>query len=466
MTTPRVAVIGGGAAGLIAASHLRALGAEPTLLEAAASVGGVIRTIRRDGWIAEAGAHTIAEPDAAVRGLLDAAGIASQTVHSDPAHTRRLLVYHGGVVAVPRSVGELVSWPVLSAAGRMRLLKEPFIKPSSADAEESVDAFVRRRLGEEMAERVFDALIAGGSAGDPTHLLVRYLLPRLVEWEQDGGSLLKGAMRAGVAARRRAGRASAPTPGIWSCLNGLGEVPEHLATMLGQRVRTGVRVVAIAPGHGGFDVVDACGQRDRFDAVVSAVPARTLGTIACDVSDAAVLREVAVMPQATVATVSLGFRRADVAHPLDGTGVLAPSCEKRQILGTVFASSLFPGRTPKGHVLLTSSVGGIRQAELAALPEAALVALVREELGSLLGVQGEPQFVAVTVWPDCQPQAVAGHTARLAGVAALEESCPGLAFVGAWRDGLALGEVMRGSIAAIDALVVRMKWSLGGRSQT
>jgi len=446
--TPRIAVIGGGAAGLLAAVQLLELGAEPVLLEASPATGGVIRTIRRDGWIAEAGANSIAEPAAEVRALLDAAGLGSRTVRTSSANARRFLVHQGRLVAVPSSVGELVSWPVLSAAGRMRLLKEPFIKAASANAEETVDAFVRRRLGDEMAARVFDPLIGGSTGGDPSALLVRYVLPRLLEWEQLGGSLLKGAMRAGMDARRRAGRASATPRGHWSCPDGLAEVPTHLTALLGSRVRTGVRVVAIAPAPGGFDVTDACGQRERFGAVVCAVPARAYESMHFESLDAGALAELAAMPHASVATISLGFRRADVEHALDGAGALAPFCEQRLILSTLFASSLFPGRAPEGHVLLTSSVGGVRRPELAALPEGELVALVQKELAALLGVRGKPRFQLVTRWAESQPQAVVGHTTRLAAVDTLEQASPGLVFAGAWRDGLPLADVMRGGIAA------------------
>ncbi|MEP6591540.1 MAG: protoporphyrinogen oxidase [Gemmatimonadota bacterium] len=458
MTTPQVAVIGGGAAGLSAALRLHELGVTPVLLEADAAVGGVIRTVRRDGWIAEAGPNTLAEPEPAVRAMLDAAGLGPETVRATATNARRYLVHQGVPIAVPRSVGELVSWPVLSTAGRMRLLKEPFVRAGDPDLEESVDGFVRRRLGDEMAERVFDPLIAGTSAGDPSRLLVRYALPRMLEWEQRGGSLLKGAMRSGMDARRRSGKSRASPKGSWSCRDGLSQLSDKLSTALGDSIRTGVQVAQVVRRTDGFEVVDAVGQRERFDAVVCAAPARALAGIAFGAPADEVLAEVAAVPHASLATVSLGYRREQVAHPLDGYGLLVPFRERRQILGTLFASSLFDGRAPDGHVLLTTFVGGTRQAELAAWAEADLVAMVRSELAELLGARGDHVFAVVARWPECQPQAVAGHTARLVAVASVESSLPGLAFAGSWHDGLALGDVMRGGRAAVDRLAARMPW--------
>lgn len=455
--SPRVAVIGGGAAGLAAALQLRTLGIEPTLLEAAATVGGVIRTVRRNGWLAESGPNTAAEPEPAVRALLDGAGLSGRTLRADRANGRRYLVHQAKLVAVPKSVGELLAWPVLSATGRMRLLKEPFIKAAPGDLEESVDAFVRRRLGDEMADRVFDPLVGGASGGDPTQLLMRYAFPRLVEWEQLGGSLLKGSMRAGMEARRRAGRGAVVSGGPWSCPDGLAEVPTRVATFLGASVRTGIQVCAIVPNGGGYDVMDQDGARERFDGVVCSVPSAAFSGLRVGVAGGDVFYEIAASPRVSLATVSLGFRRESVAHSLDGHGVLAPFCERREILGALFASSLFPGRAPEGHVLVTAFVGGSRRPELAELSEGELIDVVCREFGELLGVRGDVCFESVAKWPDSQPQSVAGHTARLGAVAALEQDTPGLVFAGAWRDGMALSEAMRGGCAAANKLVQSLR---------
>ncbi|MEO5800973.1 MAG: protoporphyrinogen oxidase [Gemmatimonadales bacterium] len=459
MSNPRVVVVGGGVAGLLAALQLRDLGIEVVLLEASASVGGVIRTVHRDGWIAESGPNTLAEPDPAVRTLLDATGLASRTLRADPRNARRFLVHQGKLVAVPKSVGELISWPVLSTAGRMRLLKEPFIKAAPSGIEESVDAFVRRRLGEEMAERVFDPLIGGASAGDPTQVLMRYAFPRLVEWEQAGGSLLRGSMRVGMEARRKAGKGRSAPGGVWSCPEGLAEIPFHIAERLGGIVRSGITVSAIEPCGREYDVVTLEGQRERVQGVVLATPAAAFRTLRVGVSGADVLSEIAAAPHASLATVSLGFRRADVAHALDGYGLLAPSAERRNLLGTLFVSSLFAGRTPDDHVLLTSFIGGARREDLVGRPEGELVDLVSRELRDLVGTTAPSVFQSVARWPSSQPQAVAGHGARLAGVAALEAECRGLVFAGGWRDGLALGEAMRCGRTAAVRLAVGMGWA-------
>lgn len=456
MSAPRVAVIGGGAAGMLAALHAVERGAEVLLLEAGPSLGGVIRTVREGPWLAEVGPNTIMEPDPVVRGLLDRAGLADRVVRPGTASKRRYIVHQGVPTAVPGSASELLSTPLVSVTGRLRLLKEPFIAPSAADAEETVDAFARRRFGDEIAERFFDPLLAGTSGADPRQLLVRYAFPKLLEYEQLGGSVLKGARRAASAARA-AGRKGGPSLGLWSCQHGLSEIPDTIARHLGDRVRLAAAGTVRSTADGLH--VSWGGESVPVDAVVVAVPAPALDRVAGTLAKGEALAATAAMPHATLVSLSLGFRREDVAHPIDGFGVLAPSGERRAILGVLFPSAIFAGRAPDGHVLLTAFVGGMRRPELVTESPEALERIVREDLASLLGVRGEPVFRHEARWTDALPQAVAGHGERLAAAAAVETAEPRVAFAGNWHDGLSVGDAMLGGVRAVDRLASRGGWS-------
>lgn len=453
MSARRVAVIGGGIAGLVAARRLMELGCDPVLYEASDRVGGAIETVVRDGWLAEAGPNTVMEPDPAVRALLDRAGLAERILRPGPAVKRRYLVHDGAPVTVPLSPGELVSTPILSVAGRLRLLKEPFVAKGDGDPGETVDAFARRRFGDEVATRLFDPLVAGTSGADPARVLVRYTFPKLVEYERDAGSILKGAMRSRSQARRRG---EVLGGSLWSCQGGLGEVPTHLATALGGRIRLGHPVGRVATEGAGFLVSLADGVIEPADAVCFASPARAFGAMDVAVPGGEALAATATIPHSSLASVSLGFRRRDVTHPLDGFGMLAPSCERRRILGVLFPSSLFTGRAPDGHVLLTTFAGGMRNPEVSSLDDEELVAVVRAELHALLGVSGEPVFREVRRWRDTLPLAVAGHADRMAPVLALEASQPRLAFAGGWHGGLGVNDVMLSGLRAAERLAASL----------
>lgn len=458
MTVPRIAVIGGGAAGMLAALRALALGAEVTLHERADVLGGSIRTVREGEWLAELGAHTLPEPDPVIRGLLDDAGLADRVMRPSTAINRRYIVHHGVPVPVPASASALLATSLLSVPGRLRLLKEPFISPGPRDGEETVDSFARRRFGDEVADHFLDPLLAGSSGADPTQVLVRYVLPKLFGYEQLGGSVLKGARRAASAARaaRTAGQPGRVSPGPWSCPEGLSEIPQAIGRRLGDRLHLG-HPATVTRGERGLEVRWGGGLR-AVDAVVVAVPAAHLPSVAGSLPGGGALEVTATMPLAAVVSLSLGFRRDQVGHPLDGFGVLAPSRERRRFLSIQFPSTLFPGRAPADHVLLSVLVGGMRQPELVTETPELVERVVREELAAVLAVRGEPLFRAEQRWIGALPQAVAGHGKRLAAAESVERANPMVAFAGNWRDGLSVGEAMLGGVRAVERLVDRCGW--------
>jgi oxygen-dependent protoporphyrinogen oxidase len=453
--TRRVAVIGGGLAGLAAAVRLQGAGARPVVFEADSDVGGVVRTTQEAGWTIDSGAAMAAEPAPSVRDLLDAAGVGECLVRAGPAGTTRFIVLNGAPVVLPRTTAELSSSALLSLGGRLRLLKERFIPARRDDTDESVDAFARRRFGDEMAERMFDPLVASTCAGDARRIVARYAFPGVVGHERGAGSSLQGTSRARMEARRRAkGR---PT-GSWSCAEGMQQLPRKLASAIGG-ARTGVPIGGVTAAQGRFEVSPHGGAPEMFDAVIFAVPAPALGTIAIELDGAEQLSRVAAMPYASIVAVSLGFGRDQLAHSLDGSRLLVPTIERRDVLSMVFPSSSFAGRAPADHLLVTAFVGGALRPELVDRSDADLVSLVLGETRALLGASGVPVISRVTRWRHALPQAVAGHADRLAAADAVEAATPAIAFAGAWRDGLSIGEVLLGGIGAADRLAARAGWT-------
>jgi oxygen-dependent protoporphyrinogen oxidase len=179
-----------------------------------------------------------------------------------------------------------------------------------------------------------------------------------------------------------------------------------------------------------------------YDAVVYAAPAYALDDIDLDFPAGPRLSTLASIGHPPIAVLALGFRREQVAHPLDGFGFLAPEVERRRVLGVIFSSSLFPGRAPEGHVLLTVFAGGSRDPDFVQNDSQTLTARVLDDLRPLLGTDGEPTFRAVQVWPKAIPQYVLGY-GRFKDIAdQTERSNPGLVLAGTYRDGVALGDAI------------------------
>lgn len=450
-STRTVLVIGGGLTGLAAGVALQARGARVRVLEAGTRAGGVVTTYVKDGWRVELGPNSVARVPQEVEALFVRAGIASRVVGASAAARHRFIVRGGRPVALPASPADLPSTAALSGAAKLRLLREPFIPPAPASLDESVAAFARRRLGDEVCDYLVNPFVAGVYAGDPEKLSLRAAFPKLHALEQEHGSLIKGLMKS----MGKRGDGGAMPGGIWSLPDGLAGVGEALAKLLGDAFVTGVRVTAIRPrAGGGFRVEAQLGEQsvsEEADAVVYAAPAHAWAAMAERSPELApALDGLRAVPHSAVAVMSLGFRRAQVAHPLDGFGLLVPAVERRRVLGILFPSSLFAGRAPEGHVLLTAFIGGARQPELAGLPPKELEALVLAEVRDLLGAEGPQAFGVAKHWASAIPQYAIGHDRLQASWAAAEAANPGLVIAGTFRDGIAVGDALAAGLKAAD----------------
>ena len=458
---PHVIVCGAGLTGLTTAWQLRRSGIDVTVLEASDMVGGVIRTTRRDGYLVEQGPNSCTLTGE-LASLVDALDLTPQLRRAAPQAQRRYIVRNGRALAVPASPLAMIRSPLFSTAAKLRVLAEPFIgRRTDAATDESVAAFVRRRLGTEPLTWAVDPFVSGVYAGDPEQLSVRHAFPRLAAMERDHGSLVRGMIAAS-----RSGRASSPNAGpesrrhtMVSFADGMATLPLALVDDIGPaNVMLRTRVVAIGRDEDGLMVtVDLGGAHVdlRADAVVSTLPLHAFSQLALGAAAADAQAALGTIPYPAVVSLALGFRRADVAHPLDGFGCLVPSAEHRRTLGVLFSSTLFDERAPEGQVLLTCFLGGVRQPEIAALSTDALVELVQPELAALLGVTGAPTFVERTVWPRAIPQYNVGHDRAAHAADAIEAIVPGLLVDGQFRRGVSVGDcVASGATIAARTLVL------------
>jgi oxygen-dependent protoporphyrinogen oxidase len=248
---------------------------------------------------------------------------------------------------------------------------------------------------------------------------------------------------------------------LFSFREGMSTLPGALLRALAGRVHFGVRVEAIEPMPDGFRLrirKDDEASSLRAGGLVVALPAYA-AALALQPLSSAVAAGLATLEHPPLAVVALGFREQDVAHPLDGLGVLTPSVERRGVLGVLFSSTLFAGRAPAGHALLTAYVGGARQPELALLPREELVSLVGKEVRELLGARGDPVFSSVRYWRQGLPQPGLGHAARMETLRGLEEEWPGLFVTGNYVAGVSTAACIDAALATARRIAGRPEFN-------
>jgi oxygen-dependent protoporphyrinogen oxidase len=445
-TTPHsfdVLVLGGGLSGLVAAFELQKRGLVVGVADANDAPGGVIGTLSRDGFLYETGANSALDTTPLLNELFAEVGVADARRDASEVANTRYVVKNGSLVALPASPGAFLTTGAFTLGAKLRLFREPFIAAAPPQAEESIAAFVRRRLGNEFLDYAIDPFVSGIYAGDPEQISVPAAFPRLHALEQKYGSLIRGQIM-GARERRKNPEKAKNAAKSFSFDRGMQVFPRALAGHLAHYL-PGTRVESIARRPGGDYEVRAlrAGVPVTFAAraLVVAAPAYRAAAFVEPLS-APLARALEAIRYAPVAVVASAYRREDVGHDLAGFGFLVPKKERRRILGSLFSSSMFEGRAPAGHVLLTTFVGGLRNPEMTTLADGELTGAVEGELAALVGA-GKPLWHEIVRWTHAIPQYTIGHLERIAAVDRAAAAFPGLFWCANWRGGVSVSDCVK-----------------------
>ncbi|MFZ0035791.1 MAG: protoporphyrinogen oxidase [Candidatus Acidiferrales bacterium] len=442
----QVAVIGAGISGLSCAHRLRQLGISALVLESQEHGGGLVGTVERDSFRFESGPQSFlcTKP---ILELIRAVNIEPELLHSDP-RAPRYIYKNKRLHAIPMSPPAVLASSLLSLGSRYRIISEPFRRTMPQSREESVADFVRRKFGHEILEYLVAPFVSGVYAGDPEILSLKSAFPSLDEWEREHGSVIRGAMNARKAA-------PGPRPSLCSFRGGMKTLPEALARSLDSAFVPGVRTDSIER-----NVTDSGltirfmrgGQREelKVQAVVVATPAYVSGHIIEGLSPN-LAKSLLGIPYAPVAVVAHGYKRRQVANSLIGFGVLIPRKEGLRTLGTVWNSSLFPGCTPSGSVLITSFVGGATDTEIVHADPDEISTTVEEEISGILEISGVPVAKQVWRYERGLPQYNLGHAHILENISAELANLPGLFLTGNYWIGPALGNCVEAGARAAES---------------
>jgi oxygen-dependent protoporphyrinogen oxidase len=459
------AVIGAGITGLSAAWRLKARGVPVTVYEAGSRAGGVIRTVRQDGFIAECGPNTILESSPEIPAFFRELGLENDLLYSNPAARKKYIVRGGNLEQVPQTLAGFAFSKFFTLSAKLRLLREPFIPRLAREVDESIAAFVVRRLGREFLDYAIDPLVAGIYAGDPWKLSVREAFGKVHALEQRYGSLIRGQIF-GAWDRKRRGMVSKQHARKLSFVNGLSTLTDTLSSRLKDELHCGYSLQRIEQTPSGWRLGFKTAARTvivEHDAVLLALPACKLSSVQLISNSGRSFDFLSRISYAPVSSIVFGFRRDQVHHPLDGFGFLVPEAEYFNILGAIFSSTLFPNRAPKGHVCITCYMGGLRAPELPLSAPEDQAALGLADLRDVLEVYGEPVFKHCTVHRNAIPQYDIGHAAIREEMEALEESCPGLHLGGNYRGGVSLGDSILNGLAFGQKMADAMEIGSGQR---
>ncbi len=455
---PQVVVIGAGISGLATAWWLQKQGIDVLVLEKEAHVGGTMRTIRENGWLVETGPNSALETRPLFQTLIEDLDLKDDLVYANETSKERYILRNGKLHALPMSAQAFVKSKLWSLPGKLRLLKEPFV--GRAQKEETVADFVVPRLGREFLDYAVNPFVAGVFAGNPEQLSVQAAFPKLYALEKKYGGLMKGQIFGGRERKKRAEKAK-DRARMFSFTKGMQSLPDAIAGALGTRIRTNAavgRIEVSQSANGAGQSYEISGTEDgqvfsvTCHSVVLAVPAFCAASLVerFDSSTANALEAIYYPP---VAEVFLGFRTEDVGRPIDGFGFLVPAKEERNILGTIWSSAIFPGRSPAGTHALTTFVGGARQPQLVQKNDSALIEIVTKELRELIAVRGVPVYSKVIRWEKAIPQYHLGHLSVVEQFQRFEERNSGIFLTGNYRGGISVGDCVMSSQSVADRVL-------------
>jgi oxygen-dependent protoporphyrinogen oxidase len=463
MTEQPVAVYGAGISGLTVAYRLHRAGVPVVLLEPSARIGGSLWTEDRDGYRLEWGPNTFLSTSEALMALCDEIGL--EPVPANPSAKKRYIYLNRhGLTPVPSDPVSFLKTPLFSLSGKLRLFSEPFQPAKTNSEDESVADFARRRLGSEFLDRLLGPFLTGVYAGDPESLSASAVLKRVADWERQSGSLLKGALATMQEKRRkRKGKTQSKKAryGLMSFDGGIETLTRHLAEQLpGGSIRLNRTIERVERlGESGLRLCLAEGEALDCSELVLAVTGYKAEPIIAtlDEASAAILREIPYVP---LAVVHLGIQTARLPRTLDGFGFLVPRTEGVETLGSIWASSLFPGRAPDGYALLSCFIGGALNPNLFSRNDDEIIQHVCQDMARMLGASQalQPQFQAILRHPRAIPQYVVGHNARIHALEArLAELAPRVYLAGNYLSGVSMGDCVARSESIAARLLARRR---------
>ncbi|HEV7519678.1 MAG TPA: protoporphyrinogen oxidase [Candidatus Angelobacter sp.] len=453
----RIAIIGGGIAGLSAAFYLekaRRAGADLqwTLFEKSDRLGGVIQTEHHDGFVIEAGPDSFLtiKPDASR--LCQELGIGDQLIPSNDASRKTYILVKGKLVPIPNGLEFMVPtriWPMattplFSFKTKLRMAAELFSSARSDAGDESVGDFVRRHFGQEMVDRVAEPLLAGVYGGNSERLSIRAVLPRFAEMERQHGSLVRATLRA----KALANTAAKPQPLFTSLKNGMEQMVEALAAVLPQTsIRLRQQNLSLRPVNDDWQI-ESAGINERFQNVLLAIPAPAAAGLLRQFHPS-LIEGLKGIEYTSTAGVALAYDQANLPP---GHGFLVPRSERRKLMACTFVHKKFSHRAPGNMKLVRCFFSSSRMPDLLDHSDETLQQFACQELKDILGLRAEPRFARTFRWDRAMAQYETGHLDRVGEMEKIIAAMPGFHIIGNSFHGIGVPDCIKSARLAVEQI--------------
>ncbi len=443
----RVVIVGGGITGLAAAWELRQISAPPeiVLLEKSNRLGGCIYTEYCDGFLMEHGPDVFLTRKPEADQLCKALGLPLQKTNQDQrgVYLRRgrelYRVPEGMSGLVPGKVWPLISSPLLSPRGKLRVLAELVIPPKTDETDESVAHFFSRRFGKEAFSTLIEPLLGGLAGGDANRLSIKALMPHVLRLESQYGSLLLGISREST---------QETTSSLRSLSDGLSSLVTALASVNADNIRLAHEVTEIKKIASGWEVGVAEQAPLQATDIILAVPAWSAAKITGSLNPE-LTRLLHTIAYRSGTMVHLAYHRVSSPRALDAYGHLVGHSETGSVAACTWSSVKLTRRAPKGDLLFRVYLRGIDLSDDAVLSQA------RTEMALALGITAEPLFIRIHRFPAALPQYTLGHTGRIKQLRNKINSCEGLFLAGNYLDGVGIPDCIRNGMHAARCIGIK-----------
>ncbi|MFT5207030.1 MAG: oxygen-dependent protoporphyrinogen oxidase [Candidatus Omnitrophota bacterium] len=458
-----VVILGAGISGLACAHHLKEKAPQLniSILDSASHTGGVMQTIKRDGFIIERGPDSWLSEKKEALELIQKLGLEDELIQTNDVNRRSFILRDKRLRAVPEgfhmiapsNLGAFIKSDILSLPGKMRLLAEPFIRAKRDSPDESIETFIKRRLGSEAYDYIAQPMVGGVYTGDPAQLSTHLLLKRFVDMETKHGSLIR-AMRKNKAASS-INQDSGPRYSLFLSLKeGMQSLTDALEKSFeANTISTNTNIESIqfnkkAPHW----TIDVGNKSIKTNSLVMALPPSASANL-LENTHSELATNLRAVRHESVVTISMGFRRMQIKHKLNGFGFVVPAKENSPLIACSFSSIKFTNRAPYGHVLLRAFVGGPFGKQYFDMNYDELLWLIRKELEGVLGLEGKPLFIESGRFTNSMPQYVLGHKELVQDIESSVRGIKSLYFCGNIHNGVGIPDCIRqAQLAANDLL--------------